>query len=278
MSFSLPFGVALVRPLGAGSVFEVAVVDYAGRRCLCKRLRMRMLDDPIGQRAMQREIEVLRRLRSVAVPRFVDCGEDECGPWLLEGYIEALSLRQLVEAWQARGQEVPALLLDTLVRGAFEELARLHAASDERGAIGLVHGDLGPDHVLLTRQSELRFVDFGMARWRHMDPTLCEPGERGSLPYTAPELARGERPPDQACDVYALAASLAFVALGRPPCQHFGAPALLAEIAERGVDVEALARCAGLSASTRRALGAALSFVRSERSVEATALLELLAQ
>jgi len=276
VSFPLPAGVALVQVVGAGSVFEVALVERDGRRCICKRLKMRMLADPIGQCAMKREIEVLRRLRSGPVPRFIDSGEDDSGPWLLQDYVEALSMRQLVEAWHARGRGVPATLLDALVRDAFGGLAALHAASDGHGAFGLVHGDLGPDHMLLTRKSELRFVDFGLARWRDMDRSLCESGERGSLPYLAPELARGEQAPDQSCDVYALAATLAFVALGRAPCRQVGTPALLAEVAEQGVDVESLVRCERLSARARSALAKALSFARSERILRAAELLRLL--
>jgi serine/threonine protein kinase len=92
-----------------------------------------------------------------------------------------------------------------------------------------------------------------------MDPALRS-ADRGTLPYVAPELARGEVEPDQSSDVFALAATMAFVALGRPPCMAETPAALLVEISERGLDLDALSSVERLAATERRALCAALGF------------------
>jgi serine/threonine-protein kinase len=270
---ALPVGSVLVEALGAGTIFEVAIVDHAGRRCVCKRLRRGLSSAPAARAAMRREVEVLDRLRLAFVPTLVAHGEDGHGPFCLESAFEAVSLGTLVEAWRRRRQPVPARLVDSLLAAGFEALARLHAARSEGAPLVLVHGDLGPDHLLLGRDGQLRLVDFGLARWRGMPDGLCGDGERGTLPYVAPEVARAERAPDQPNDVFALAATVAFVALGRAPCRAEAEAARLAEVGERGLDLAAIEQAANLSPTTRRALLGALSFERRDRPARASAVL-----
>jgi len=87
MAFAVPSGAQLIAALGAGSFFEVALVESAGRRCLCKRLRARMRGEPLARAAFTRESEVLSRARHAALPQIVAVGEDEQGPWLIESAV-----------------------------------------------------------------------------------------------------------------------------------------------------------------------------------------------
>jgi serine/threonine protein kinase len=168
-------------------------------------------------------------------------------------------------------------MLRALARAAFAALAELHAIADEHGPLDLAHGDLGPDHVMIgpatRRPGRVCFVDFGMASTRD-DPARA--GERGTLPFIAPEVARGEQIGDQRNDVYALAATMAFAALGRDPCKSADAAARLVEIGERGVDLEALAS-AKMGRVLRRVLFKALAFDPTERLQSARHAVYLLA-
>jgi serine/threonine protein kinase len=120
------------------------------------------------------------------------------------------------------------------------------------------HGDLGPDHVFFTAIGAAAFVDFGAARFPGMDPAL-ETSDRGTLPFVAPEVARGEAPPGQAADVYALAATVLHLA-------HGGAPlvpardeaAMLLAIGEGGLPADLCMHARGLSEAARDALKRAL--------------------
>jgi serine/threonine-protein kinase len=249
-----------VAELGSGSVFHVARVLAAGEARICKRLRSGLAGEPLALAALERERGALGLAHGLAsVPRLIAHGEDGAGPFLLESEIAGATLSQLA----ARGP-LPAALLAAVAAAAFAALAELHARA-------ICHGDLAPDHLFVgTRRGQVGFIDFGMASWPERPPG---PGERGTLPYVAPEVARGEAPWSEASDVYALAATLAFGALGRPPCASAG-PALLAEISERGLDPAAVADLGPLaralafepSARIRRArdLAAALSSSRGE--------------
>jgi serine/threonine protein kinase len=151
---------------------------------------------------------------------------------------------------------------------AAEALAEVHEIAGEEGPLGISHGDLTPDHVVLSPLGAVAFVDFGAARWAGMDPGL-ESGDRGTLPFAAPEVARGEAAPGQAADAYALAATILFLATGGEPL--VGATdeaAMLLEIGERGI---VPGRC-DLGEQSARALREALSLDPARRPPGARAL------
>jgi serine/threonine protein kinase len=147
---------------------------------------------------------------------------------------------------------------------------------DEGGPLLLSHGDLGPDHVILGPIGDVRFVDLGAARFAGMDPAL-ETDDRGTLPFVAPEVARGEARPGQAADVYALAATLLHLATGGPLGGAEGDAATLLAIGERGLSPDLVARAAGLEAAGREALGRALILDPSRRLARARELANALA-
>ncbi len=153
---------------------------------------------------------------------------------------------------------MPPRLVAHVAEAAAAALAAIHALADEAGPIALSHGDIGPEHVILGPLGEARFVDLGAARFRGMEASL-ESGDRGTLPFVAPEVARGEATPSAAADVYALAATLLFLAAGEPLTLAREAGAMLLEIGERGVRRDLLARAAGLDDGAREALRRALS-------------------
>ncbi|MBI4702189.1 MAG: phosphotransferase [Deltaproteobacteria bacterium] len=256
MSYPVPDGACLLRVVGAGTFCQVALVLQDGRRCACKRLRSRMLGEPAARVALEREARVLALARHDALPELVRSGADERGPFLIESWAEGTSLLALGRA-QASSRALAGPALAGLMAAAARALADLHALAGEAGPLGLVHGDIAPDHVLWDG-ARVRFIDLGLARWRGLDTTALV-GERGTLPYVAPELIRGEQPPDQETDVFALAASLAFVALGREPCRARTPAARLVEVAERGLDLAAVAACGRLPPGPRAALIRALA-------------------
>jgi len=148
----------------------------------------------------------------------------------------------------------------------------VHELGGERGPLEVSHGDLGPDHVILGPIGGIGFVDFGAARHAGMDPAL-QTEDRGTLPFVAPEVARGEAAPGQAADVYALAATILFLATGGAPLvEARDEAAMLLEIGERGLPSELCDRAVGLSGGARDALRQALALDPARRPASARAL------
>lgn len=269
MAFTPPAESTLVRTLGAGSMFEVAVVSYLGEHCVCKRLRTSVSGELAAQKALVREETVLNLVQHPSLPRLVAGGEDAVGPYVLQTWFEAVSLRDLSEAWHQRAGKMPEALQLTLAIRAFTALAEVHGLTRETEPLALVHGDLSPDHVLVGPDNSLYFIDFGQARWGGMDAGLLG-NERGTVPYVAPEVARGEQEPTEANDVFALAATFAFVALGQAPSKAEHDAARLVEVAEHGVDLSALGHALGASPLYAEVLRSALLFDPDAREKHAS--------
>jgi serine/threonine protein kinase len=87
---------------------------------------------------------------------------------------------------------------------------------------GVVHRDLKPGNILVSRQGVPKVADFGLAAWSQpgsMDLTLTRQGELfGSPAWMPPEQARGEvQSVDTLSDIHALGSVLFFLLSGRPP-------------------------------------------------------------
>jgi len=274
VSFVAPKGTTFVRLLGGGSVFVVALVHEGERALVCKRLVPRALAAREGRISMVREARLLSLASHPALPALVRVGNDAQGPFFLETFVAGTSVSSLVRGWQERGARVPATLVRHVAILALEALAELHALADETGPLDVVHGDLGPAHVVLGPLGEVRFVDLGAARFRGLEAEL-ETDDRGTLPYAAPELASGMAKPSQATDVYALAATLVFLATGERLCEADTEAAMLAEVATRGLRRELAARAEAFETKEREALFEALDPEPSRRRVSARDLCEV---
>ena len=119
-------------------------------------------------------------------------------------WVEGTNLAQLL---QARGRPglAPSLVMRWLAEAA-EALTHLHTQES-----AVIHGDLKPANLILTKGGHISLVDFGLSS--APDAPRRRGGTRG---YAAPELAAGEAP-SRASDVYSLAATAFTLLTGEPP-------------------------------------------------------------
>ncbi len=239
----IPDGFTGGEVLEDGPFFQVRVAHRAGGRFVLKRLATRVRDVPEARSLLVREAQVLEALAGRATPGLAAWGEDHSGPWLVMDHIEGASL---AERMQTEG--ISSDSLRRLARAALRALATIHSASDEQGfPLGIVHGDLSPNNLLLTGAGGVIIIDFGLARLRGDGPARGP--MRGTLTYMSPEVARGE-PATTASDVFALGASLLHAATGHVPRQARTEAAMLLLAADVPLDGGPLdALVPGLSAA-----------------------------
>jgi serine/threonine protein kinase len=255
----VPAGYTILRPLGIGTVFAVAVVrDGRGRELICKRAARP--DIAATALALEREAAVLEKLQGRDTPRLVEAGRDGRGGFLVESVAPGAPLRDFVD----RSTPLSPAEVLTLARAAANALARLHHAADDQGALRFVHGDLSPDNVFYEAPSAVTFVDFSSAVFRDA-PSPALPDDRGTAPYAAPEVLRQEAHPTAASDTYALAATLLAVALGAPIVQAQNDAGRLYEAASQGVMRHLLDERADLDPAFRSAIAEALQYEQDRR-------------
>ncbi|MCO5171747.1 MAG: serine/threonine protein kinase, partial [Planctomycetes bacterium] len=192
---------------GAGVVFRA--VDLRDGREVALKL---MLGADEARRALRfgREARALIRLRHPGIVAALDAGVEAGRPWLAMELVEGESLQRHLDA---RGPLAPA--------AAAALVAQLARAVEHAHAEGVLHRDLKPDNVLITRDGAPRLIDFGLARDVEPDAgsRLTATGAVVGTPgYWAPEQARGEVA-DVRTDVHGLGALLYAALVAAPPIE-----------------------------------------------------------
>ncbi|MFB4313216.1 protein kinase [Actinomadura sp. 21ATH] len=155
-----------------------------------------------------REARTAARLGHPGVVTVYDVVEEDGRPWIIMELIHARSLDQVIK------QEGPLEVRRAAEIGR-QMLAALHAAHDA----GVLHRDVKPSNVLITRGDRAVLTDFGIATAAG-DATLTQTGlVMGSPAYIAPERARG-RTAGPASDLWSLGVTLYSMTHGKSPFER----------------------------------------------------------
>ncbi|RKH16319.1 serine/threonine protein kinase [Corallococcus sp. CA047B] len=178
---------------GNAEVFRARMVQgmLAGEEVALKRVRPERARDPEAREQLLHEAELARCLSHPHIVGFREYGEQADGPYLALELVEGTDLGRVLAQCRRRRIELPIDISVMMVRHVLEALAHAHAATNAKGRpLAVVHCDVSPHNVLLSRGGEVKLADFGVARsragmavdWRRM----------GKQHYRSPELLAGE--------------------------------------------------------------------------------------
>ncbi|XYH94199.1 protein kinase domain-containing protein [Sorangium sp. So ce1128] len=179
----------LERLLGFGGMAVVyAGTHRNGMRGAVKMLRRELSGDEDARSRFLREGYVANRVDHPGIVRVLDDDVTDDGSVFL---VMELLEGETVEARRAR-QPTGALGVGEVL-GIVDDLLDVLAVAHERG---IVHRDLKPDNLFLTRQGQLKVLDFGIARLRELSGPTNASTRAGSLmgtpQFMPPEQARGQ--------------------------------------------------------------------------------------
>jgi serine/threonine-protein kinase len=202
---------ALVGAGGMGTVYRVRDLELDEVVAL-KVMRLELLSTPGILERFRREAKLARRVTHQSVARVFDIGEHEGEKFLTMEYVDGESLSTAL-ARDGAFSLGRAVAVGLAVAGG---LASAHAA-------GVVHRDLKPDNVLLSKEGRVVVTDFGIAR-ALVDACAESAGGGaantlggfvGTPAYMAPEQVEGRADVDGRADIYAFGALLYEVFTGR---------------------------------------------------------------
>ncbi|HUI11339.1 MAG TPA: protein kinase [Bacteroidota bacterium] len=156
-----------------------------------------------GSERVLREARAASALNHPNVITVYEVGEERGSTFIVTEFIEGTTLRSLMRAGGA-----PAATVEDLARQVAEGLRAAHAC-------GIVHRDIKPDNLMLTRDGRVKIMDFGIARTRLEGSPGGDTGITGTLRYMSPEQIEG-RPVDQRSDIFSLGAVLYELLAGAP--------------------------------------------------------------
>lgn len=199
-----PYVVERALAQGGMSVLYVAR-DGAGERVVLKML----LPEPATLGRLMREARALAAVDHPGVVRVHGTGEHEGTPWIAMDYVRGIDLKRVL----AERGHLPA---DVALQYAVQATEAIVAAHDA----GVIHRDLKPSNLLLTPESRVVLVDFGIAKRRNdsRDGDVLTSAREllGTPAYLSPEqLEHGLA--DERSDVWSLGCVLYEMLAGTPP-------------------------------------------------------------
>jgi serine/threonine-protein kinase len=182
-----------------------------GRDVAVKVLRADLARDPQFQERFRREAQNAAALNHPAIVAVYDTGETktEYGPlpYIVMEYVDGRTLRDIVKT---QGPLTG--------KRAMEVMADVCAALDFSHRHGIIHRDVKPANIMITKTGAVKVMDFGIARAIHDGQAAVTQTAAviGTAQYLSPEQARGEAV-DARSDVYAAGCVLFELMTGQPP-------------------------------------------------------------
>jgi len=223
----------ILSELGAGGMGTVykAEDQLMGRVIAIKVVSLHLTARASAVERFRKEIRAAAQLNHPSVILAHDTGEAGGAHFLVMEFVEGVSLDRLV----AKKGPLPVPLACTFTRQA--ALGLQHAADK-----GMVHRDIKPQNLMVTRKGQVKILDFGLARFGHSDEVEAPAPQDGRVPfgaakelanpgmtnpnlvmgtpdYLSPEQAKNSHDVDPRSDIYSLGCTLYFLLTGRPPFQ-----------------------------------------------------------
>lgn len=194
--------------LGRGGMAQVfkGTDTVLGRPVAIKVLAPQFAQDEAFVARFRREAQAAARLNHPNLVSVFDTGSDNGVHYIVMEYVEG---RTLADFLTHGGRLMPERAIE-LAMSVSTGLAFAHAQ-------GVVHRDIKPGNIMVTRQGEVKVMDFGIARMTTSAETIEQTAAvLGTAAYLSPEQARGE-PVDARSDLYSLGCVLYEMLVGRPP-------------------------------------------------------------
>jgi serine/threonine protein kinase len=189
---------------------------------------------PEFQRLFMDEARIASLIHHPHVCGVYELGEENGTLYLVMEWCDGVSLRQVMD--KLPGGRMDLAVAARIVANVAAGLHAAHELEDSDGTkLRVVHRDVSPQNVLISKNGHVKVADFGVAKAQGQLHRPTETGEmKGKLAYMAPEQVTA-KDIDHRADIFALGCVLYEVTVGRRPFQGEGALSTLYQLLEQNV-------------------------------------------
>lgn len=190
----------IIKLLGQGGTAEVYLAEHI-KLSTFRAIKHISKHHPLYKLQLK-EAQILKDLKHSCIPIVYDIEEDEDGSYIVEQYLEGVTLKEYVTKRNCLSGDIIihfALQLCDLIK-------YLHSVKRP-----ILYLDLKPDNIIVTDHI-IKLIDFGSAMFR--DEIQANTERYGTKGYAAPELY-GNNSLDERCDVYGIGILLYFMVTGK---------------------------------------------------------------
>jgi serine/threonine-protein kinase len=201
----------VLRRLGQGGMGQVYVAEQLSlkRKVALKILKAELVANASALQRFKAEAEAVARATHANIVQVYQTGEADGYRYIALEYVEGKNLREFLAK-----KGPPELLL------ALSIMRQVAAALQRASELGIIHRDIKPDNILLTKKGEVKVTDFGLSRVLTGDQPalhLTQSGVTMGTPlYMSPEQVEG-KPVDHRTDIYSFGVTCYHMLAGHPP-------------------------------------------------------------
>jgi serine/threonine-protein kinase len=194
----------LEKKIGAGGMADVWLAHGPNGVCVLKCPHPHLCGNPEFVRMFLDEASILAQLHHPGIAQIYDLGHVSNAYYLAMEYVPGFDLMSISLEQERNGELMSPELCARIVADAAGALHYAHEAKDKNGrALNIVHRDVTPHNILLSRQGVVKLIDFGVAKASSTMHRTQAGFVKGKYPYMSPEQITGQVI-DRRVDVYAL--------------------------------------------------------------------------
>ncbi|MGC8667609.1 MAG: protein kinase domain-containing protein [Chthonomonadales bacterium] len=193
--------------VGEGAFFQVykARDRTTGRVVAVKTLQPAFIADQAFRSALVEAAKSVRILDHAQIARVLEVGEERGAPYVVVEFVRGINLKQRI-----------ARIAPFTLSVAVDFAIAIGEALQYAHGLGMVHGDLRPENVIVSPEGAVKVTDFGMAAAMAASPAAFAVNLPRAAPYRPPEAVDGT-PPSLSGDLYALGVILFEMITGALP-------------------------------------------------------------
>jgi len=199
----------LIERLEAGGMAEVFLAEATSVQGFKKRVAIKRVLPHLASHAnfigmFLDEARLGARLTHANIVSVFDIGKSDNSFFIVMEFVDGTNLKKIMETLRVKRQPFPLKDVIYIAMEACRGLSYAHELLDDDGKlVELVHRDVSPPNILISKRGEVKVTDFGLAKARtqleRTDPGVV----KGKFSYLSPEVANGQ-PVDARADIFAL--------------------------------------------------------------------------
>jgi len=179
--------------LGRGGMAEVFLAEQIGpqdfvKPCVLKRISPQFLSNVTIRKMFLAEAKLSALLNHPNIVQTFDFGEVDGQPYMAMEFVDGVNLAAMCSQLSRSRLWISTRTAIEITITICQALKYAHTAKDRNGEpLSLVHRDVSPQNVLVSREGAIKLADFGIARHGPLDEPTLLPGAKGKPGYMAPE-------------------------------------------------------------------------------------------
>jgi serine/threonine protein kinase len=199
----------VIEKLASGGMAEVFRAESAGLEGFKKQVAIKRVLPHLSEKKkfismFLDEARLSAHLSHSNCVQVFDIGVGDNAYFIVMEYVDGADLKAVLEVLKKQGRQLAVEEAAFIALKACEGLCYAHELTDSEGRpFGVVHRDVSPPNVLMTKYGEIKIVDFGLAK-ASSQLEKSEPGIiKGKFSYLSPEAALGKEV-DHRTDIFAV--------------------------------------------------------------------------